>query len=311
MERSLKRFVWHAKWWMRKIAQEVAAPIAVLLIRAIRYADRLLVARWTGRLLRNIGPWLSEQRVARANLIAAFPEKSTQEIDEILDGSWDNLGRVAAEFPFLDRLCVQSPDNSLPPDITYDEADLRRFKEVRAATRPTAFFAAHLGNWELPALVAARAGLQSAILYRAPNLRAIAKAVLKIRKGCMGTLIPSGFDAPIRLAGALERGCNVGMLVDQHDHRGVEVIFFGRKCKTSPLLAMLARNTGCNVRGLRIIRLADGTRFRGEMTEPLDLPRNADDRIDVQRAMQAITSVIEGWVREHPEQWLWQHRRWR
>jgi len=27
--------------------------------------------------------------------------------------------------------------------------------------------------------------------------------------------------------------------------------------------------------------------------------------------MQAITTVIEGWVREHSEQWLWLHRRWR
>ncbi|HUZ32465.1 MAG TPA: hypothetical protein VMV19_16725, partial [Xanthobacteraceae bacterium] len=26
---------------------------------------------------------------------------------------------------------------------------------------------------------------------------------------------------------------------------------------------------------------------------------------------QAVTAVIEGWVREHPEQWLWLHRRWR
>jgi KDO2-lipid IV(A) lauroyltransferase len=39
--------------------------------------------------------------------------------------------------------------------------------------------------------------------------------------------------------------------------------------------------------------------------------RDAEGRLDVQGTMQAITSVIEGWVREHPEQWLWVHRRWR
>jgi KDO2-lipid IV(A) lauroyltransferase len=316
MQRPRKRNKWRLKDWPKKFFGGIAGRIAVILIGAIRHADRVRVTSLTGSLLRKIGSWLPEQRVARANLRAAFPEKSAEEINKILDGSWDNLGRVAAELPFLDRLRVQpvSLDHSNDPllyDVGYDEGDIRRFLEMRTAPRPTAFFAAHLGNWELPALVAARAGLETAVLYRAPNLRAVADEVLKIRKGCMGTLIASGFDAPFRLAGTLERGGNVGMLVDQHDHRGIEVTFFGRKCKVSPLLGQLARNTDCDVRGIRIIRLPGGNNFRGEMTEPLDLPRDAENRIDVLRAMQAVTYVIEGWVRKHPEQWLWQHRRWR
>jgi KDO2-lipid IV(A) lauroyltransferase len=77
------------------------------------------------------------------------------------------------------------------------------------------------------------------------------------------------------------------------------------------LLAQLARHTGCPVRGARIIRQPDGNSFWGEVTEPLDLPRGADGLPDIAGTMQAATSVIEGWVRERPEQWLWLHRRWR
>jgi Kdo2-lipid IVA lauroyltransferase/acyltransferase len=311
MEWSLNNSVRQFKRWRKKILGAVAGRIAVILIRAIRHADRIRIARITGRLLRRFGPWLPEQRLARANLRAAFPEKPDHEIEKILDGSWDNLGRVAAEFAFLDRLHVQRPGDPPTADVIYEEDDLRRFEEMRAAPKPTAFFAAHLGNWELPGLVATRAGLESAVLYRAPGLREVADAVLEIRKGCMGTLIASGFDAPFRLSGALARGCNVGMLVDQYDIRGVEVNFFGRTCKVSPLIAQLARNTDCNIRGIRIIRLADGNHFRAEMTEPIELPRDAENRVDITRTMQAVTSVIESWVREYPEQWLWQHRRWR
>jgi Kdo2-lipid IVA lauroyltransferase/acyltransferase len=311
MKPRLRQILWQANWWLKKFFGAILGRIAVFLIGAIRHAERIRVTNLTGRFVRRVGPWLSEQRVARANLVAAFPEKSAAQIDKILSDSWDNLGRVAAEFAFLDRLRVASPDDATQSDVICDEASHSRYDAVRTAKRPTLFFAAHLANWELPALAACRLGVNSAALYRPPNVRAVADAVLKIRKGCMGTLIPSGFDAPIRLAGALERGCNVGMLVDQHDHRGVEVTFFGRKCKTSPLLARLARHTGCEVRGIRFVRLADGIRFWGEVTEPIDMPRDAENLVDVQRAMQAITSVIEGWVREHPEQWLWQHRRWR
>jgi KDO2-lipid IV(A) lauroyltransferase len=311
MEWSLKKGARSIKWWLRQTIGAIAGRIAVLLMHAIRSGNRVRVARRTGRLLRRIGPWLPEHRVARANLMAAFPGKSADEIDKILSGSWDNLGRVAAEFAFLDRMRIWRPNDPLPPDIVFDEGDIRRFDEMRTASRPTALFAAHLGNWELPALVAAQAGVETAVLYRPPSLREVANAVLEIRKGSMGTLIPSGFDAPFRLSGALARGSNVGMLIDQHDHRGVDVSFFGRKCKVSSLLAHLARNTGCNVRGIRIVRLADGNHFRGEMTEPLDLPLDAENRVDVLRTMQTATSIIEGWVREHPDQWLWQHRRWR
>ena len=52
-------------------------------------------------------------------------------------------------------------------------------------------------------------------------------------------------------------------------------------------------------------------RFRAELTEEIKPARDADGKIDIAGTMQIITSVIEGWIREHPEQWLWLHRRWR
>jgi Kdo2-lipid IVA lauroyltransferase/acyltransferase len=104
---------------------------------------------------------------------------------------------------------------------------------------------------------------------------------------------------------------HVGMLVDQHFTKGVDVTFFGRPCKANPLIALLARQIECPIHGMRVVRLPDGNSFWGEMTDPIDPPRDAEGRIDIDGTMQAITTVIEGWVREHPEQWLWLHRRWR
>jgi Kdo2-lipid IVA lauroyltransferase/acyltransferase len=117
-------------------------------------------------------------------------------------------------------------------------------------------------------------------------------------------------SAPVRLANALEAGRHVAMLVDQHYVKGVDVTFFGRTCKANPLIAMLAREAECAVHGVRVIRLPEG-RFRAELSQPVPPVRDASGRIDVQGTMQAVTSVIEGWIREYPEQWLWLHRRWR
>jgi len=149
------------------------------------------------------------------------------------------------------------------------------------------------------------------LLYRRPNIGGIADAVIAMRAGCMGNLIPTGLDAPVRLAHALERGEHVGMLVDQHFVKGVDVVFFGRWAKANPLIAQLARHTEAAIRGVRVVRQPDGNSFWGELTDEIVPARDADGKVDIQATMQIITGIVESWVREHPEQWLWLHRRWR
>jgi Kdo2-lipid IVA lauroyltransferase/acyltransferase len=126
----------------------------------------------------------------------------------------------------------------------------------------------------------------------------------------MGTLIPAGRDAPLRIAEALRNGLHVGMLVDQYFTRGVDVTFFGRKTKANPIIARLLRQIECPLHGVRVVRLP-GNRFRAEISEEIAPVRDASGQIDVQGTMQIITSVVEGWIREYPDQWLWLHRRWR
>ena len=126
----------------------------------------------------------------------------------------------------------------------------------------------------------------------------------------MGGLEASRQGAAFAMRGVLERGGHLGMLIDQHFTRGVTVDFLGRPAFTNPIMGKFARAFDCPVHGVRVIRLPAG-RFRLQLTPALDLPRDAEGLVDVQGAMQAMTRVVENWVREHPEQWLWMHRRWR
>jgi KDO2-lipid IV(A) lauroyltransferase len=123
-------------------------------------------------------------------------------------------------------------------------------------------------------------------------------------------LIRSRSEAAIEMAASLGRGEHLGMLVDQHLSRGVDITFFGRRCKANPALARLARQFDCPVVGVRVIRLP-GRRFRITGTGPITLPRDDRGVIDVKASTQLINTIVEGWIREHPEQWLWFHRRWR
>lgn len=292
------------------IRDAVVGNLAVGLIKAIRWTDPHKMSDIAGRFMRWIGPKLREHKIGRANLAAAFPEKSADEVETILGGVWDNLGRIAIEFAHLDRIWDHDPDNRGNSHIEFSPESEERFIKLRDDGKPALVFAAHLANWEMPALPGAAHGLPSAVLYRAPNIGAVADMVMATRGVNMGELIKTSLGAPMKAADALAAGKHVGMLVDQYYVRGVPVTFFGRETKANPLIARLARQVDCPIHGVRIARLPNH-RFFIELTDEISPVRDAEGKIDVTGTMQAITDVVEGWIRERPEQWLWLHRRWR
>jgi KDO2-lipid IV(A) lauroyltransferase len=296
--------------WLRRAGDAVFGFLTVQTLRFIRLVNLGTMANLSAAVMRRVGPLLKEHRIGRANLAAAFPEKSPAEIETILRGVWDNLGRVGAEFAHIDRLWDYDPARRATGRIMDSDATEAIALRLRDDGKPALIFTAHLANWELAAVGAHAYGIDSTVLYRRPNVTAISDAVIGMREGCMGTLIPTSTGAPQRLLEALQRGSHVAMLVDQYSVQGVPVTFFGRPTRANSLIARLARHVDCPIHGLRVVRYPDG-RFQLRVTEALDPPRGADGKIDVERTMQAITDVVEGWVREHPEQWLWVHRRWR
>lgn len=310
MRTAIKRVGRRLRRRLKSAGDAVIGALAVGALELLRRANPDRMADLAGWIMRRVGPLLPEHRIARDNLRHAFPEKSDLEIAAILAGSWDNLGRMAAEFAHLDRLWDYDPERPDGGRFVIPQQAIERFRCLAADGKPALIFAAHLANWEMPGICAATYKLDSAVLYRRPNIPRIARWISTTRGATMGELISTGLEAPMKLAEALRRGAHVGMLVDQYFVRGVEVIFFGRRTRANPLIARLARHFDCPIHGVRIIRLPD-RRFTAEITDAVTPVRDADGKIDVAGTMQVITDIVESWIREHPEQWLWQHRRWR
>jgi len=282
---------------MKRLAQSVAGVVVVALISLLRHTNPERMSAVFGWVTRTIGPRLRENRIARANIRAAFPEKTPAEVETILRGSWDNLGRVGGEFPHLDRF-----------DVT--QFGMEKFRLLEEDGKPALLFGAHLANWELAAVCLTHYVRDSAVLYRPPNIKRLDRWVAETRGASMGELISADASVLKKLIRAVRRGAHVGMLVDQYHSRGVPVTFVGRVTPANPLLARLAQHIDCPIHGVRMIRLP-GNRWAGDITDPIEPARDADGKIDIAGTMQIVMSVIEGWIREHPEQWLWQHRRWR
>jgi Kdo2-lipid IVA lauroyltransferase/acyltransferase len=294
------------------IPQKLLTGLTVALVKLLFAFLRLLgperASNWGGGLMRLVGPLLPAHRTAVRNIRAVFPDMPDAEVKRIAAGAWENLGRTGAEYAHLHHLFDWDADN---PEAGRTQVDgVEQFIALRDDGKPGLIFSAHLGNWELPAICAARYGLDATAVFRAPNNDAARAIVHSIRSGTMGGLAAAGPGASYAMRGVLEKGGHLGMLIDQHFTRGVAVDFMGRPAFTNPVLGKFAKYFDCPVHGVRVIRLP-GYKFKLELTPPLDLPRDDSGVVDVTGAMAMMTRVVEGWVREHPEQWLWMHRRWR
>lgn len=290
---------------MKRLGQWLVAWLARRVFAALRLLGPDRASNLGAWVAPRIGRLLPHHRHAMENLRLAFPEKTEAERAAIARESWANLGRTVCEYPHLGVLYDGDGRR-----VESEDSTKLRLAALRAEGRPVLIFGAHLANWELPAVIGHAFGQRAAILYRTPNNPFIAADIVKMREPIMGELIPAGIAAPIRMTKAVDQGLNLGMLVDQRFGRGPRVPFFGHPVAANPFIARLARRFEVRVHGMRAIRLP-GNRFSLELTAPLELPRDAAGRIDVVAATAMVNLVIEGWVREHPGQWLWMHRRWR
>jgi len=302
LKRLRLRRIRTAYYWV--VAQIVFVLFAVFRLIPVGIATAIVAG--AGRYM---SPLLPRHATGMKNLKLAFPEKSLAERRQILAMMWDNLGRTAIEYIYLDTLFDYDHEN--PDTGRIEVVGAENFLKLDKDKRPAIIFTGHIANWELLPVGAKNYGLDIASLYRTPNNPFIARRILKIRAKMMGKLIQSGPGAALKMMGVLEQGGRIGLLVDHKfkSRSHLVVSFFGHPAKTNPLIGKLAREYNCAVHGARVIRLPKG-RFRMEITDEITLPRDAEGRVDVRETVVTVTKIIEDWVREYPEQWLWIHRRW-
>jgi KDO2-lipid IV(A) lauroyltransferase len=280
---------------------EAAVAFAVyVLFKLLPLETASAVGGWLGR---TVGPRLSLTERARRNLRRAFPEKTESEIAAIVRAMWDNLGRVAAEFPHLGEIDVYDPAGPVKV-IGAEWVD-----SLREDGKPGFFFSAHFGNWEIVSLGATQRGLPLDRVYRAANNRLVEWLYRLGRAAVEGALIPKGPGSVRPLLRSLKSGNHLGMLVDQKMNDGVPAPFFGRDAMTSSALVDLALRFDCPVVPARVERV-NGAHFRLVIGPPMELAKSEDRHADIAANTARMNAIVESWVRERPDHWLWLHNRW-
>jgi KDO2-lipid IV(A) lauroyltransferase len=255
-----------------------------------------------GHLFRVVGPLSREHEIANQNIRRALPHLADSEIRSVLLRMWDNLGRVAAEMPHL----AQFAHDAERIEIIDDDDILGTLKR---SGKGALIVSAHYGNWELGAIPAFRAGVVQHAVYRVPNNPFVDRLVSMLRRPvAAGKFFPKGRKGLWNIVVAFRRREVVGMFIDQKLKEGAVIPFFGRDARTTVAPATLSGRFNVPILLLKVERLC-GAQFRITLSrfKPVQTSNGKDRVIEWTHQLNAI---LEDWIRERPDHWLWIHRRW-
>ena len=258
------------------------------------------VGGWIGR---KIGPKLAASRKAHKHILMAMPEVSDERAHDIVRGMWENLGRVIAEYPHLEYLSKHH---------TTFENEKRLLSLLDKKDQPLIFIGGHLSNWEINSIaLLTHHNISVDATYRPPNNPWVAKLLDHSRTlGNRLKAYPKSKESGRKIMQALKDGRALGILIDQKYNEGVEVPFFNMPAMTNPIAVLLAQRYRCPLVPVKNIRGEDGCSFRIITYPPLELFHSDGNPRPIEDVLKESHALLEGWIKEHPEQWLWLHHRW-
>jgi len=245
--------------------------------------------------------------IVRENLAIALPQIDEASAQHLARVAFRNWGRIAAEIIHAQELVASAPQRPW-------ERVAERAQQARSAGKGLLVLTAHTANFELLARTwGVRIG-PVAVFHRTIHNDPIDRFLVKHRRAM--NVVSLGRGASVREALRLiQAGTCVAVALDQNQRpgHGIFVDMFGRPASTSTMLARLSIATGAPV-------LPVFGAWHGEHTIPVSgrpihppspQPPPAERAEHIRRLTQRYTSAIETFVRRHPEQWNWAHRRWK
>jgi KDO2-lipid IV(A) lauroyltransferase len=244
-------------------------------------------------------------RIAADNLRQAFPDWDEQRVLRTARGVYAHFGAILFDILWMDG---RSREELLA--IT-DVEGLEGARAAVASGRGVVCPTGHFGNWEFQGVASALLVGPFAVVARPLDNPDLDRRLVGLRTSTGNTVIYKR-RALTQIMQTIRDGGVVAIVIDQNvqEKDGIFVDFFGRPACTTTVAAALALKMDCMIVPVRCPLGPDG-RYRMVYGPPVEWEGEGRGPEAVAALTQQLTSIIEGWVREHPEQWLWLHRRWK
>jgi KDO2-lipid IV(A) lauroyltransferase len=241
------------------------------------------------------------RRIAAANLkIARIPDEGIVNVQGVIEGMYRSIARMLVTFAKLPHITRENVGDW----IRYDGLD--NFDSARERGRGVLIPTAHFGNWELSAFAHALMTAPMHIVVR-PLDNPKLDELVEHRRALSGNRIIGKRAAAREILRALNAGEAVGILIDQNTapEEGVFIDFFGVKACANAAFVKFAHHSGAPV--VPGFALWSPAERRYVLRFYPEIPMTGEIQADTQR----IHSHLENVIRQHPDQYLWIHRRWK
>jgi KDO2-lipid IV(A) lauroyltransferase len=283
--------------------------IAYIAVRGLNLLFRIVpvsLLLWLGRRLGVIAFMVNRKRrvIAYANLKAAFArERSPSELREITKRVYQNMVQTFIEVLNLTKV------NRRYVDRYIEIVNIDRIRNAAKSGRGTILLTAHFGDWELSSLVSSVVGFPIHVLVREQKMRRLNELLNRLRESNGCKVIRKGMDVK-NLFRELNAHNIVGILADQDAGKnGMFVDFFGRPTSSHAGTMEIAKRTDSLVLPNFIVR-THGAYHKVHLEEYIDF-RSTPSADSVRQNLQRYMSLLEKYVRQYPDQWLWLHKRWK
>ncbi len=287
-------------------AEYAVFRLTIFFIRALPIQLVHLLMRLLGNLAWFLDWW--HRRIIMQNLQQAFGDTlSPRRKRQIGRASLRHFLMMAAEIVKLPQLV--NKDNWRD---YFESEDRQRMSQILNIPGGMIFVTGHIGNFELGSYLLCLSGHPVHGVARRLDNPLIDQWVRDFRTGIGERVIPSKLGALAQMLAVLSQGGRIGMIVDQDAGKsGFFVEFFGRKASTQPSFAGLSLSANVPVVPIYCYRVGRGFKYRGFVDDPIYPVNTGDYHKDVERILLEFNRRLEGYIRRHPEQYLWAHRRWK
>ena len=283
------------KHFDRYIHDPIVAIIAIPLFLILKILPYKISSYFCGTLMCLIAPITSYQDRVKRHMRIAFPKKSNKEINKLAFQHWFMLGQTIGEMPHINKM------------IKLNILKTQGLEKIKKG--PAILVGAHMGNWEFLLRVGDLGGRRAGYVFRPINNWILNKIQIYRNKDANADFYRKGRLAAIGMAGKIKAGEIVGLTGDQLLREGIMVPFFGIETPTPQAAAIMALKWNVPIYLVRVERLP-GIKFKMSIENKLIIPKNKNKAKTIYKVTQQISSRIEEWILDKPEQWLWAHRRW-